>query len=248
MGVIFLGYPKNKVKKRLDEIRVALYFKAKLTFWQKYMVRSVQLSASLEDYLEAIFSVVSEKGGVRAKDIAARLGVKAGSVTGALRALSQKKLINYTPYEAITMTSEGMQKARQITRRHEVLKDFFVDILGIEEEIADEGACKLEHGIPKIIFERLTEFVETIKKDQMMTDSKNEVALSEMKPKDRGTVLKMNRRGSVTKRLSDMGIGRGALIEVERVAPLGDPIDIKVRGYHLSLRKEEAAAIILLAT
>ena len=81
-----------------------------------------------------------------------------------------------------------------------------------------------------------------------MTDSKNEVTLAEMKPKQKGIVLKMNQRGSVTKRLAEMGIGRGALIEVERVAPLGDPIDIKVRGYHLSLRKEEAAAIILSTT
>ena len=198
--------------------------------------------------METIFCIALEKGGVRAVDIARRLGVKAGSVTGALQSLAKKKLINYVPYEVITMTSDGMKKARQITRRHEVLKEFFIDILGIKEDIADEGACKLEHDIPKVIFERLTEFVERIKKDQILTDSKNETTLAEMKPKEKGTVLKMNHRGGVTKRLADMGIGRGALIEVERVAPLGDPIDIKVRGYHLSLRKEEAAAITLLTT
>ena len=43
-----------------------------------------------------------------------------------------------------------------------------------------------------------------------------------------------------------MGIGRGALVEFERVAPLGDPIDIKVKGYRLSLRKEEAGDIEIL--
>lgn len=209
------------------------------------MVKSIQLSASLENYLEAIFEVVSKKGAVRAKDIAHRLGVKAGSVTGALQALSEKKLINYAPYEVITLTSEGLQKARQIIRRHEVLKDFFVDILGVEEAIADEGACKLEHDIPKIAFERLVEFVENYKKDQVMTDKNDEMTLAEMKPKQKGTVLQMKHRGTVTKRLADMGIGKGALIEVERVAPMGDPIDIKVRGYHLSLRKEEASAIVL---
>lgn len=211
------------------------------------MAKAIQLSASLEDYLEAIFQVVSEKGGVRAKDIAARVGVKAGSVTSALQSLAEKKLINYAPYEVITLTSEGMQKARQVVRRHEVLKEFFIDVLGIEEKIADDGACKLEHDIPKVIFERLVEFVENYKKEQVMAESHTEITLAEMKPKQQGTVLKMNQRGSVTKRLADMGIGKGALIEVERVAPLGDPIDIKVRGYHLSLRKEEAAAIILSA-
>ena len=244
---MFLCFKQEKgliEEKIVDKVRQALYFMLELIYVRNTM-GSVQLSASLEDYLETIFCIVSEKGGVRAKDIAHRLGVKAGSVTGALQALSEKKLVNYTPYEVITMTSEGLQKARQIIRRHEVLKEFFVDVLGVDEKIADEGACKLEHGIPKIIFERLTEFVEDFKKDQIMTDLKSEVTLADMKPKQKGTVLKMNQRGSVTKRLADMGIGRGALIEVERVAPLGDPIDIKVRGYHLSLRKEEAAAIIL---
>ncbi len=209
------------------------------------MTKAIRLSASLEDYLEAIFRVVSEKGGVRAKDIAARVGVKAGSVTGALQSLAEKKLINYAPYEVITLTSEGLHKARQIIRRHEVLKDFFVDVLGVEEAIADEGACKLEHDIPKVIFERLTDFVEDYKKEQAMTDTHKQVTLAKMKVKQKGTVQRMDARGSITKRLAEMGIGRGALIEVERVAPLGDPIDIKVRGYHLSLRKDEADAIIL---
>ncbi len=210
-------------------------------------METIQLSASLEDYLETIFGIFSEKGGVRAKDIAERLGVKAGSVTGALQSLSERKLINYAPYEVITLTSEGLKKACQITRRHEVLKDFFVDVLGVEESIADEGACKLEHDIPKVVFERLVEFVESYKKERVVTNDSKKMTLAEMKPRQKGAVLEMKHRGSVTKRLADMGIGKGALIEVERVAPLGDPIDIKVRGYHLSLRKEEASAIILSA-
>ena len=40
-----------------------------------------------------------------------------------------------------------------------------------------------------------------------------------------------------------MGVTPGSVVEVERIAPLGDPIDIKVKGYHLSLRKEEAEGI-----
>lgn len=209
------------------------------------MSQLVQLSASLEDYLETIFSIYAEKGGVRAKDISQRLDVKAGSVTGALQSLAEKKLINYAPYDIITMTNLGLEKARQITRRHEVLKDFFIEVLGVDQIIADQGACKLEHDIPKVIFERLVEFVEDYKKDHVMKDLTKKVRLAEMKPKQTGTVLKMNQRDSVTKRFAEMGIGCGALIEVERVAPLGDPIDIKVRGYHLSLRKEEAKAIVL---
>ena len=65
------------------------------------MVKARQLSASLEDYLETIFNIISEKGGVRAKDIAEQLEVKAGSVTTALQALAKVGYINYEPYGVV---------------------------------------------------------------------------------------------------------------------------------------------------
>ena len=49
--------------------------------------------------------------------------------------------------------------------------------------------------------------------------------------------------GEASRRIAEMGVVPGALVEVEKIAPLGDPIDIKVKGYHLSLRKEEADGI-----
>lgn len=70
-----------------------------------------------------------------------------------------------------------------------------------------------------------------------------EKILSELKPKESGKVKNIYGEGVLHRRLLDMGIIKGATIEVTKVAPLGDPIDIKVKGYHLSLRKEEAARI-----
>ena len=68
---------------------------------------TIDLSASLEDYIEAIYHIVEEKLVARSKDIATRLHVSRASVTEALRALAKKELINYAPYEAITMTEYG---------------------------------------------------------------------------------------------------------------------------------------------
>ena len=67
--------------------------------------------------------------------------------------------------------------------------------------------------------------------------------LKELKPKERGKVVKVAGKGSVHRRLLDMGLVTGAEVEVERVAPLGDPMQVKIKGYHLTLRKEEAANI-----
>ena len=89
------------------------------------MENKERLSASQEDYLEAIFHIISEKQAVRAKDIALRLKVKNASVTGALRILAGKGLVNYAPYDVISLTAEGKRIAEDIIRRHEVLHNFF---------------------------------------------------------------------------------------------------------------------------
>jgi len=68
-------------------------------------------------------------------------------------------------------------------------------------------------------------------------------SLSELRPKEKGRVVKVGGGGGIHRRLLDMGLVSGSEVEVERVAPLGDPIEIRIKGYHLSLRKEEATNI-----
>ncbi len=126
------------------------------------MAQIKQLSASLEDYLEAIFHIISKKGGVRAKDIAAYLDVKAGSVTTALQSLAKTSHINYKPYGIITLTDKGLEQAKEVIRKHEILTNFFVEILGANPEEAEAGACKIEHVITDKLLNRLIAFTEFI--------------------------------------------------------------------------------------
>jgi Fe2+ transport system protein FeoA len=67
--------------------------------------------------------------------------------------------------------------------------------------------------------------------------------LSELKVGDKGKVEGLTDEGSVHRRILDMGIIPGTELEVERIAPLGGPIWIRIKGYQLSLRKEEAAGV-----
>lgn len=66
--------------------------------------------------------------------------------------------------------------------------------------------------------------------------------LRELRPGDRGTITGFV-HDDPPDRLLEMGLLPGTLVEVVRLAPLGDPIDLKVRGYHLSIRKHEAELI-----
>ncbi len=122
------------------------------------MVKKNALSSSSEDYLEAIYLICRDKGEARSKDIMRRLDVSGPSVTEALQLLSKKKLVNYHPYEAITLTAKGEKAAKDVFHRHETLRDFFVEVLGIDEKLADEGACRMEHAASREIIDRIIKY------------------------------------------------------------------------------------------
>jgi len=67
--------------------------------------------------------------------------------------------------------------------------------------------------------------------------------LKEVKTGESVTVIKLNGMGAVKRRIMDMGITKGTSVTVRKVAPLGDPIELNVRGYELSLRKADAEMI-----
>lgn len=58
-------------------------------------------------------------------------------------------------------------------------------------------------------------------------------------------VVKLTGEGAIKRRIMDMGITKGATVDIKKVAPLGDPIEVTVRGFELSLRKDEAQSVIV---
>ena len=117
-----------------------------------------KLYGSLEDYLEAIYVQVKEKGVAKVTDISLALNVKKASVTSALNLLANKKLINYEPYSAVTMTTDGEKLAKKILEKHKVLDEFFGDILQLEN--ASEIACAVEHLISDTNLKKIRRFIQ----------------------------------------------------------------------------------------
>ena len=247
------------------------------------MAKKETLSSNMEDYLEAIYHTSAEKQAARAKDIAERLNVNKSSVTGALRSLSEKGYVNYAPYDIITLTTEGQVLAKDVVRRHETLKDFFVKILLLDDAEAEEASCKIEHAISERILDRIINFVEfmeicprggrewlkgfrrhcedgdtsikctnyistclqDLKKREahLHNGSQAAVSLNEMDPGQRGKIIKITGRSAINKRLNEMGVSSGSIVEIESPEPADDRVDIKVRGYHLTLTREDAGKI-----
>jgi Fe2+ transport system protein FeoA len=71
------------------------------------------------------------------------------------------------------------------------------------------------------------------------------IPLSRFKEGERGVIIKVQGRGAFRKRLQEMGFIKGTEVFVEKYAPLRDPVELIVKGYHVSLRVEEAAQVIM---
>ena len=119
-----------------------------------------EVTAVLEDYLEAIAELAAPGGGARTGEIAARVGVHKSTVTAALHSLSAKGLVNYSPYVAVSLTEPGGRVAARVCRRHRVLRRFLGDILGLSAGAADAAACRLEHVVDRDCLDRLALLVD----------------------------------------------------------------------------------------
>ena len=117
-------------------------------------------TASMEDYLEAIANLGGERKVVRVKQLSEMVGVRMPSVTSALKKLSEQELVEHERYGRIKLTPEGDKIARDVIRRHEALTRFFSQALGIDQDLAEEDACKIEHVISPLGMERLAKFME----------------------------------------------------------------------------------------
>ncbi|MGW8256894.1 MAG: metal-dependent transcriptional regulator, partial [Thermoguttaceae bacterium] len=101
---------------------------------------------------------VDEKGTARVRDIAAALSVHKSTVSSSLKSLSEKGLVNYSPYEITTLTPQGREIAEDVVRRHQIIRDFFVQVLAMEGDLADANACRAEHILDAEVLERLAGF------------------------------------------------------------------------------------------
>lgn len=122
----------------------------------------LDLTSAMEDYLEAIYHLEHERRIARVRDIAKRLNVKMSSVSAALKILASRGFIRYDPHQFITLTDIGITKAEEIVRKHEVLKRFLVRVLQVDENVAEDNACRIEHHLDPEVIEKLTRFVEFI--------------------------------------------------------------------------------------
>ena len=119
-------------------------------------------TARMEDYLEAIYELEKEEGVSKVSSIGRRLGVKMPTVNSAINKLTERKLVIHDSYGDVGLTKEGLEIAREVSHRHNVLTLFLSEILGVDGETSRQDACEMEHSLSPETAKRLTSLVEFI--------------------------------------------------------------------------------------
>ncbi len=121
------------------------------------------LSASLEDYLEAILQLERASRVARVSEIAALLSVSRPSVTGALKNLAGRGLVRHERYGHVTLTAQGTGIAQEVERRHLSIRDFLTGVLAIPADKAEATACRLEHVLEPDVLVHFVAYAERVK-------------------------------------------------------------------------------------
>ena len=232
------------------------------------------MSISTEEYLEALYNLTQGNKTAGTSEISKRLKIAPASVTEMLKKLAEDGLVNYSPYQGVTLTEKGMKIAAKMTRKHRLLERFLHDILKIGKERVHDEACEMEHALSD---ETERALCLTLKSPGKCPDDKNVipaceldfttcdecrkwngddvekigkrntsvVSISALKENQKGTVAFIRGDKKVLRRLLDLGLTPGTKVSITRVAPMKGPVELSVRGSKLALGDEIACNVFV---
>ena len=215
---------------------------------------SDEVSATVEEYLEAIYRLEESKGSAKTSELAQRMKVALGTITNTVESMENQSLIVHEPYKGVKLTSKGRKMALDVLRRHRLSERLLTDVLQLDWSKAHDAACKLEHAIAdKDVLKPLEKALGNPKtcphgnpiptESGKMSEERSEL-LTGLSQGESGTILKVtDERRDMLQYLSTLGLVPGASVSVEEKAPFNGPIIVKVMGASYALGREVASAI-----
>jgi DtxR family Mn-dependent transcriptional regulator len=197
-----------------------------------------QPSTAEQDYLKAIHSLGGAEKRVSPADIAARLGVRAPSVTGMLKRLAETRWITYEPGYGARLTRAGIVEARRVIRRHRLVELFLTRVLGLDWSEVDAEAEALEHAISPRLEQALAAYLNEPLEDphgHPIPTSEGDLAHRELKPLSE---FKAGQRVVIREAQDDnpdrlrrwqaLGLMPGAVVHILSYHPLDDLFKIRI--------------------
>lgn len=211
------------------------------------------LSASIEDYIKAIYAVEVEDRKASTKRIAQRLGVKMASVTGMIKHLAAEGYVRHKPYHGVQMTDKGRCVAVKMVRRHRIIELFLVRTLNLSWDEVDADAEILEHAVSDHLIERIYEHLGCPEidphgapipgRDEILPPRRG-VPLNEMDEGVRGLVVEVSDRDPEFLRyLTQLKLKLGSEICIKERAPFGGPVTLELDTNTIVIGQEACSRI-----
>lgn len=122
-----------------------------------------RLSDALEDLLERLYLLLGESCGILRQETYALIAEIGGQPDEMLIELHRLGMIDISAFDTISLTPTGLERAKAVLFRHQTLRDFFVEVLGVAPEAADSGACRIEHVISDEILESMIHYTRAVR-------------------------------------------------------------------------------------
>lgn len=213
------------------------------------------LSASVEEYLKAIYKLEEEDQSAGLPTLARQLEVSSVSAIEMVRKLADQGLVLYEPYKGVSLTVEGRAHALTVIRRHRLWERFLTDVLGIPWDQVHEEACRLEHATSFLVEERLEQYLEKpktcphgypIPTPQGKLTAQQGCRLADLEPGQAGIVLRVPEEESELLRyLAGLRLEPQAIVKVEVVAPFQGPVTVRVGNAQHALGHGLASRILV---
>ena len=211
---------------------------------------------TVEEYVEAIGALEERESPVSTSAIAQSLGLSLASVSEMLRRLSEKGLIEYTPYGGASLTEEGRRRFIRLTRRHRLWEVFLNQHLGIGWEDVYQHACSLEHATSDLVAEKLAKYLDN---PEVCPHGSPIPGGSARRARTSGTLLAdleagqeaelvsviMERDPEFLRYLTSLGMTPGARLKVLEKAPFAGPLTVAVNDISRAVGREAASLIVV---
>lgn len=215
---------------------------------------SSPLSTAVQDYLKALHRLGGAEQLVSPVEIAARLGVRAPSVTGMLKRLADLGLIQYESGKGARLTQIGLKEARRVIRRHRLVELFLHQVLKLDWSEIDAEAEALEHAISPRLEQAIAEFLgEPLEdphghlipsRDGEMTE-RSLLPLTTFSPGDQILIREVpDEQPDRLRRWQELGLIPGATALFVKHQPLDDMYELKIGQSVLQLGREGLTGIL----
>ncbi len=205
-------------------------------------------TGAVEDYLKAVFDLTSSRGSATTSSLAELLGVAPPSVSAMLNRLAVDDLVVRPAAHRVVLTEHGRRHAVAVVRRHRLVEEFLVRVLGVPWEDVHAEADVLEHAVSERLLARIDDFLghpthdphgDPIPPRHGRHDEDRPPALSGARPGSRVVVSRVSARDSTVLRyLGELGIRPGVALDVLEQAPFGGPLWVRLDGRRIPLSQQ----------